>query len=131
MARIRSLLLHTLADIAREELDDPRLQLVSFTDLRLARDLTSAEVKVVAAVGGPEASEKCVAALESARHIIWNRLREETDLRIVPELRFTVDRGPQYEREIEALIQALPPAAEDDGDPDITTDDDPEQEDGD
>jgi len=131
MARIRSLLLRTLADIAREELDDPRLQLVSFTDLRLARDLTSAEVKVIAAVGGPAASQKCVDALDAARHIIWNRLRDETDLRIVPELRFTVDHGPQYESEIETLIQTLPPPAETTDDPDAFVDGEAQQEDGD
>ncbi len=114
MARVKSLLLRTLSDIVRDELDDPRLELVCFTDLRLARDLTSAEVLVVA-VGGPEQSAKCVKALEAAKPLIWNRLRAETDLRAVPELRFSVDRGPEYESEIEALLRQIPPPADEGG----------------
>jgi ribosome-binding factor A len=114
MARVKSLLLRTLSDIVRDELDDPRLELVCFSDLRLARDLTSAEVLVVA-VGGPEQSARCVKALEAAKPLIWNRLRAETDLRAVPELRFSVDQGPQYESEIEALLRQIPRPADETG----------------
>lgn len=113
IARVRSLLLQTLSDIVREELDDPRLQLVSFTDAKLARDLSSAQVKVVCAVGGEDAATQCVTALESAKHVIWNRLRDKTDLRIVPTLTFCVDRGPLYQDEIEQILRRIqPPAAE-------------------
>lgn len=111
MARVKSLLLRTLADIVRDELDDPRLEMVCFTDLRLARDLTSAEVMVVA-VGGPENTARCVEVLESAKPLIWNRLRRETDLRAVPELRFSADHGPQYESEIDALLSQIPRPAD-------------------
>lgn len=112
MARVKSLLMRTLADIVRDELDDPRLELVSFSDIRLARDLTSAEVLVIA-VGGPERTAKCVEVLEAAKPLIWNRLRRETDLRAVPELRFSADQGPQYESEIETLLKQIPrPAGE-------------------
>ena len=114
MARVKSLLLRTLSDIVREELDDPRLELVCFSDLRLARDLTSAEVLVIA-VGGPEQTAKCVQVLEAAKPLIWNRLRALTDLRAVPELRFSVDNGPQYESEIESLLSKIPPPADEAG----------------
>jgi ribosome-binding factor A len=112
IARVRSLLLQTLSDIVREELDDPRLQLVSFTDARLARDLSSAEIKVICAAGGEEATAHCVAALESAKHVIWNRLRAETDLRIVPALSFVIDYGPLYQNEIEQLLRHIPTPAD-------------------
>jgi ribosome-binding factor A len=111
-ARVKSLLLQTLSDIVREELDDPRLQLFSFTDILLAKDLASAEVKV-AAVGGAEASARCVTALTAATPLIWNRLRAEVDLRVTPQLRFSVDLGPQYVDEIERLLGQIPPPAAD------------------
>jgi ribosome-binding factor A len=129
IARVRSLLLQTLADIVREELDDPRLQLVSFTDAKLARDLSSAQVKVVSIAGGEQAAEQCVAALESAKHIIWNRLRDETDLRKVPQLAFQVDRGPQYQNEIEQILRRIPAPDSDERDHDgKDTPDQPETE---
>lgn len=115
IARVRSLLLRTLADIVRDELDDPRVQLVSFCDLELSRDLSYADVKVAAA-GGQEASEKCAAALNAAAPLIWNRLRNSTDLRTVPQLRFHVDRGLEYMDEIERLLKKIPrPAGIGDG----------------
>jgi ribosome-binding factor A len=113
VARVRSLLLRTLSDIVRDELDDPRLQMVTFTDARMARDLSSAEIMVVSAVGGAEAAQQCVNALESAKYVLWNRLRDETDLRIVPQLRFVVDPGPQYQDEIEQILRTIPPPAVD------------------
>jgi len=118
IARVRSLLLQTLADIVREELDDPRLQLVSFTDAKLARDLSSAQVKVVSIAGGEDATAQCVVALESAKHIIWNRLRDETDLRTVPRLTFCVDYGPQYQNEIEQILRRIPVPGSDEQDGD-------------
>ncbi len=114
IARVRSLLLRTLADIVRDELDDPRVELVSFCDLELSRDLSYADVKVAAA-GGQEASEKCAAALNSAAPLLWNRLRNTTDLRTVPKLRFHVDHGLEYIDEIERLLKENPrPAGIDD-----------------
>lgn len=111
-ARIRSLLMSTLAEIVREELSDPRLELFSIMDIELSSDLTVAQVKV-SSVGGPAASAACVAALESATPLLWNRLRDATDLRFVPHLRFSVDQGPEYQAEIERLLLQVPPAAED------------------
>jgi len=112
-ARVRSLLMATLADVVRTELNDPRLELFSITDLRLSKDLTSARV-LVSAVGGPEASEQCAKILQTAAPLLWNRLRDETDLRHVPHLKFEVDHGPEYQAEIERLLMDIPPAAEDD-----------------
>ena len=116
-ARIRSLLMSTLAEIVRDELSDPRLELFSIMDIELSSDLTSAHVKV-SSVGGPTASADCVKALESATPLLWNRLRDATDLRHVPHLRFSVDQGPEYLAEIERLLLQVPPAADDEPDND-------------
>lgn len=110
-ARIRSLLMSTLAEIVRNELNDPRLELFSITDIQLSKDLSSAHV-LISAVGGAEASAICVQVLSAAAPLLWNRLREATDLRIVPELRFSVDRGLEYQAEIERLLMQVPPPAE-------------------
>ena len=112
-ARVGSLVLRTLAGLMREELADPRVQLCSISSIKLAKDLTSAEVAVVA-VGGADASASAVAALNAAAPLLWNRLRETTDLRIVPRLRFVVDHGPEYAQRIEELLLEIPVPASDD-----------------
>jgi ribosome-binding factor A len=111
LARVRSLVLRTLSDIISDELDDPRLGLFSLVDVRLSSDSAYADVQV-ATVGGPEASQQSCNVLNHASPLLWNRLRRETDLRIVPELRFTPDRGSEYQDEINRLIAQLPPAAD-------------------
>ena len=121
-ARVRSLLMATLADIMRDELNDPRLGIFSIMDIVLAKDLTSARV-LVSSVGGSEASEECVKVLQSAAPLLWNRLRAETDLRHVPHLTFAVDPGPEYQAEIDRLLMDIPlPVDEDDPAPDPAED---------
>src|SRR5688500_2588036 len=104
--RGKSLLLSTISEIIRDELADPRIGIFSMTDLKLARDLGSAEV-LVAAVGGKAASEQCAAVLNKAAPLIWNRLREETDLRHVPKLRFTPDFTGEYSDQVFQALEGL------------------------
>ena len=104
--RVKSLLLSTISDIIRDELADPRIGIFSITDLRLARDLGSAEI-LVAAVGGRQATEECAAALNRAAPLIWNRLRHETDLRLVPKLRFSPDVSGEYNDQVFRTIEEL------------------------
>ena len=105
-ARVRSLLLRTISDIIRDELNDPRIGIFSITDLELAGDLHYADIKV-SAVGGEEATEALAKVLNSAAPLIWNRLRDETDLRFVPKLRFHSDTSGEYLDEIERLLATI------------------------
>jgi len=78
----------------------------------MSRDLGYADI-LVTAVGGREATDSCCQALNGASSLLWNRLRAETDLRIVPQLRFIADRGGEYQNEIEQLLKQVPqPAGE-------------------
>jgi ribosome-binding factor A len=106
MERVKSLLLSTISEIIRDELDDPRIGIHSLTDLRLSKDLSTAEV-LVAAVGGSKATDELAAALNGAVPLIWNRLRSETDLRSVPKIRFTPDRTGDYSDQVFRTIEQL------------------------
>jgi ribosome-binding factor A len=110
--RVKSLLERTLSEIIRAELNDPRVGLFSITEVRLAADLTFADVSV-AVVGGREATEQCVAVLEKAAPLIRNRVRDETDLRIIPQLRFRADLTGEYVDQIEQLLKTIPRPADD------------------
>lgn len=106
-ARVTSLLRRTLSEIISGELKDPRIGIFSLTDVQLSRDLSYAKVKV-SVVGGLPAAEECCKVLDAAAPLLWNRLREETDLRKVPRLHFVPDRGAEYHDQITRLLQEIP-----------------------
>lgn len=111
LAQVSSLLLRTLAELIHGELKDPRLGLVSLTEVRLAKDLATAVIKV-SALGDQVQIEASCAVLNAAAPLLWNRLRNETDLRTVPKLRFEPDMGGLYIAEIDRVLRTLPPSAE-------------------
>lgn len=106
-ARIESLVLRTISEIIREELSDPRIEGHSITAVKVSPDLVHAEVRISTLEGGERTTE-CVDALNHASGLIWSRLREETDLRIVPRLNFVADRGLQHAAEVEKLLSEIP-----------------------
>lgn len=114
MARVSSLIQRTLSELISDELSDPRIGIFSITAVQMSPDLSYANVSV-AAVGGPEASTVCADVLNSASPLLRNRLRDATDLRIVPQLRFVADRGLDYSDEINKLLADLPEAGDDTG----------------
>ncbi|MCB1217930.1 30S ribosome-binding factor RbfA [bacterium] len=106
-ARIESLVLRTISEIISAELADPRIEGHSITGVKVSPDLAHAEIGISTLAGG-ERTQECVAALNHASGLIWSRLREETDLRIVPRLRFHEDHGLQYAAEVEKLLNEIP-----------------------
>lgn len=106
------LILSTLSELIRDELKDPRLPSLSLTEARVARDLTSAVLKV-STLGDAQATENCCALLNGAAPLLWNRLRDELRLRVVPKLRFEPDLSGLYVEEISRLLDAIPRPAED------------------
>ncbi|MCB1221515.1 MAG: 30S ribosome-binding factor RbfA [Planctomycetales bacterium] len=106
-ARIESLVLRTISEIISGELSDPRIEGYSITKVDVSPDLAHAEVGISTLAGG-ERTKECVEALNRASGLIWGRLREETDLRIVPRLRFMEDHSLQYAAEVEKLLNEIP-----------------------
>lgn len=100
-------MLRTISEIITSELSDPRIEGHSIIGVKVSPDLAHAEVSISTLEGG-ERTKECVAALNKASGLIWSRLREETDLRIVPRLQFVEDHGLQYAAEVEKLINEIP-----------------------
>jgi ribosome-binding factor A len=110
-ARVRSLIQRTLDELIRDELKDPRIGVFSITEVSLASDLGYANIGISVLEGGERQAET-IAVLNRAAPLLRNRLRAETDLRTVPQLRFQADLGLQYMSEIDLLLRNLPDGAE-------------------
>lgn len=99
--RLEEQILQELGRILVEEIQDPRLRLVTFSGVRLNADLSIAEVLYTHS-GEPEKETAVKQGLEAARKFLRFRLGKAVDLRYVPELRF------QWDEFLEEMIHVDP-----------------------
>lgn len=105
-----------LAEILQKETEDPRLRALSVTAAKISRDLSSARIWVSGRMTpGEEAS--VLAALEHAAPFFRTLLAPRLGLRIVPTLRFEIDRTIEAGARIEELLREI---KDQDPDPDET-----------
>lgn len=99
-----------IMEIIQRELKDPRIGLVSITEVRMSPDLRHARVRL-SVLGDEEAQQETVKGLESARGLIRHELgRRLQNLKFSPELVFEIDPSIEYSVRIsEQLRELLPP----------------------
>ncbi len=126
--RIGEQIQRELARLIREELQDPRLGLVTISGVQVSRDLSRARVFVTVLDEYHPVAET-IAILNRAAGFLRHALGEQMATRTVPRLEFsydeTVERGVRLSSMIDAAVAAdaarHPGAGEDpapDGDPD-------------
>jgi len=86
------------------ELSDPRLAAVSVTEVHVASDLRSAEVRILCE--DPQQEAEALRALEGARHFIRRHLASCIRLWRLPELHFASDRSAGAAR-IDLLLRRI------------------------
>lgn len=92
-----------IAAILLEEVQDPRLELVTVTGVNVSPDLRYAEVYVTTH-GDAERYAELIAGLNSAKGRIRAALAERVSMRFLPALRFHIDASvDEGERIAEAL----------------------------
>jgi ribosome-binding factor A len=105
--RVADLMQRELAQIFLEEIKDPRAVLASVSGVSLSADLRFARVKVSVLASEAERRE-CLKALQHATGFVRSLLAQRLDLRVVPELRFELDRGAEHSQRIGELLAELP-----------------------
>jgi ribosome-binding factor A len=92
--------------LARGEVRDPRVGLVTVTEVRVTRDLGHATVLV--AIPGDEAErQRALEGLRSAAGFLRTKAARTLSTRTVPELHFELDRGLENAARIDALLGEL------------------------
>jgi ribosome-binding factor A len=89
--RMAEQLRRELAEIVRDEIKDPRLGFVSFTEIRMSRDLSHAIV--YSSVLESEKQDESIAVLNRAVGFIRKEIARRIRARIVPTLKFVVDES--------------------------------------
>jgi len=118
-SRVADQIQRDLADLIRLELKDPRVGLVTLTQVEVSRDLSHAKV-YVSCLGDTESTERSVRSLQHAAAFLRRLLAKTLSLRSVPQLEFvydaSVERGVRLSHLIDEAVLADAGRATKDGD---------------
>lgn len=92
-----------LAVLIRDEIKDPRLGMVSVSAVQVSRDLSHAKVHV-SVLGNEKQSGESVTVLNHASGFLRHKLGKLMHIRVIPELRFYLDRSLEEGARLGALI---------------------------
>ncbi len=88
------------------EARDPRIGLVTVTDVELSGDLQHATVRYVVH-GGSDQQAQTEEGLSAAVSAVRRRIGAELELRVVPEVVFELDKGTEYAAHIARLLAGI------------------------
>ncbi len=99
-----------LAEIVQDELKDPRLGLLSFTEVRMSRDLSHAVVYCSVLHAGQDSNEQqsgkeSIEVLNRAVGFIRKSIARRIRARIVPTLKFVIDESVTRGAAMDDLIR--------------------------
>lgn len=104
--RLQETLREEIVALVEGELGDPRIGLVSVSEVHLGPDGKTARV-MVAATGDDEEAEQSLEGLNAARGYIRHELTRRLGVRQAPEIFFELDRSEQYGGRIEQLLHRI------------------------
>jgi ribosome-binding factor A len=109
--RIAETLREEIAQIVGYELEDPRLTLVTVTEVRVAEDLRDASVYVT--VSGDEKEHlAALRALQQAAPYVRKQLGFALNLRHTPALHFVRDIVEEKAERVSAILEKIEPVSE-------------------
>lgn len=115
--RVAELLRAELAAIVRTQMRDPRVSMLSITDVRVGRDLGQANIYVSSlAVADADAKTDLIAVLNGAAGFLRSAIARQHNLRMTPRLRFhyddLIERGPRLDALIDEAMRSDRSSAE-------------------
>ncbi len=104
--RVSDLIRTRLTDLLERKVNDPRLQMVTITDVTVTPDAIRADV-YFSVLGGAEARAEAQAGLESAAGWLRRELGHRLRLRNTPELVFHYDPSLERGEHIASILNEL------------------------
>jgi ribosome-binding factor A len=92
-----------VASTIEMQVKDPRLGMVTITDVRLTGDLHDATL-FYTVFGSAEERAQSAQALESAKGVLRSEVGRQTGVRFTPTLTFVLDSLPEATKHIEELL---------------------------
>ena len=104
--RVNELLREEISQIVGYELEDPRLTMVTVTDVRLSENLKAARVYVTVA-GNEEEHRTALLALRHAAPFVRKQLGLSLNLPRTPEIHFVRDKVEEEGERVDQLLQKI------------------------
>ncbi len=104
--RLAESLKEEIAEVVGYELEDPRVQSVTVTDVKVTEDLRDAKVYVVVE-GSEDEIKKAFAALQHAAVYIRQQVTLNLSLRHAPHLHFVRDTAEENAARVGQILQDL------------------------
>ena len=104
--RVADILREEISQIVGYELEDPRLTMVTVTDVRLSENLKAARVYVMVA-GNEEEHREALAALRHAAPYVRKQLSLSLNLPRTPEIHFIRDRVEEEGERVDRLLEEI------------------------
>ena len=109
--RVAHLVQAELAALFLRDTNDPRLQGVTVTGVRMSPDLRVARV-YVRTLGDEQSRADVLRALRGAGRFLRSAVGRALGLRVTPELRFEYDTTPDTARRVDDLLRGATPGGE-------------------
>lgn len=105
--RVAEQIQRELADLLRLEVKDPRVGMVTVTDVEVSNDYAHAKV-FVSLLGDEARVKEALQGLQSAAGFLRSEVAKRIKLRVMPQLHFvhdtSIERGMRLDRLIEAAV---------------------------
>ncbi len=95
-----------ISEVVGFELDDPRLEMVTVTDVEVAADLRDAKVFVVIS-GSEDEIEKALTTLRHASTFVRQQVAMNLDLRHAPHVHFVRDTAEENASRVSEILDDL------------------------
>ncbi len=103
--RLMDAIREEIGAILEGELADPRIGLVTVSEVKLSPDGKNAHIFVQTAEQSDEEDEQTLKGLTSAKNYMRHELAHRLALRAAPELHFILDRSEKYAGRIDELLR--------------------------
>jgi ribosome-binding factor A len=104
--RVADLIKAELSDILLRRIRDPRIELVTITEVKLSDDLRTAKIYFVQ-MGKDRLDAELQAGLEKAKGFLKRELGRRLNLRYIPDVVFYYDRSFEYGSRIERILSEI------------------------
>lgn len=104
--RVAQALLKLVSQLLNEEVNDPRIGIVTLTGAEVTRDLKHARI-YVSPLGPQGDRAEILSGLKSATGFIRTRVARELRMRFAPAIEFVYDDTPDHARRIEDLLKQV------------------------
>ena len=104
--RVAHKIKQVLSELLLKEISDPRLEMVTITDVKMTADLRIARVYFVSS-SGKNSGEDIAKGFRSAMGYVKRKFAQQIGLRYTPDLKFFYDNSFDYGDRIDAVLKKI------------------------